>query len=305
MGSKMMWDIKVFGTTAVTTSAGVVTAGAMGGVKPRQILEILVAEAGNPVPKDRLAELLWNGEPPRSYVGTLESYVCVLRRRLSAGTDGRGSAIVTSTQGYVLDLADVRVDLVELRRLLRAARTSTPRESVQGVERALGLVRGELFASEAYAPWADRERAVVQRELVTACTQAAEQALALGDVASAARLAAAAVGQDGLAEQAAHVLIRALWSGGRRSDALRAYLELRQAMVTELGTEPGQRTQALYLEILRDEPAPARRAGDGRAEVATLMRLLRQALETIPGVEVPDSDWALSQVASRVVHAVA
>ena len=35
------------------------------------------------------------------------------------------------------------------------------------------------------------------------------------------------------------------------------------------------------------------------------MRLLRQALETIPGVEVPDSDWALSQVASRVVHAVA
>jgi DNA-binding SARP family transcriptional activator len=146
---------------------------------------------------------------------------------------------------------------------------------------------------------------VVQRELVTACTQAAEQALALGDVASAARLAAAAVGQDGLAEQAAHVLIRALWSGGRRSDALRAYLELRQAMVTELGTEPGQRTQALYLEILRDEPAPARRAGDGRAEVATLMRLLRQALETIPGVEVPDSDWALSQVASRVVHAVA
>lgn len=305
MGNDTMWDIKVFGTTAVSTSAGMVTAGAMGGVKPRQILEILVADAGNPVPKDRLAELLWSGEPPRSYVGTLESYVCVLRRRLGAGTDGRGSAITTTTQGYVLDLTDVRVDLVEFRRLVREARSSAPRESVHQVERALGLVHGELFASEAYAPWADRERSLVQRELVTACTLAAEQALALREPASAARLAGAAVAQDALAEQAAQVLIRALWAGGRRGDALRAYLELREAMVTELGAEPGPQTQALYLEILRDEPAPARRAGDGRTEVATLMRLLRQALEAIPGVEVPDSDWALSQVASRVVHAVA
>jgi DNA-binding SARP family transcriptional activator len=300
-----MFDIKVFGTTAVMTSGGIVTAGGMGGVKPRQILEILVAEAGNPVPKDRLAEMLWNGEPPRSYVGTLESYVCVLRRRLSAGTDGGGPAVATTTQGYVLDLSAVRVDLVEFRRLLRAARTSAPQESVQHVERALGLVRGELFASEAYAPWADRERALVQRETVEACTMAAGHALTLHDLGAAVRLASAALAEDPLSEQAGQVLIRALWAGGRRGDALRAYLELRQAMVTELGTEPGPQAQALYLEILRDEPAPARRTGDGRTEVATLMRLLRQALEAIPGVDVPDNDWALSQVASRVVATVA
>ena len=43
--------------------------------KERQILAILALSAGNPVPRDRLADQLWEGSPPASYVGTLDSYV--------------------------------------------------------------------------------------------------------------------------------------------------------------------------------------------------------------------------------------
>ena len=46
----------------------------LGGVKPRQILAILALAAGRPVSKEHLADLLWDGEPPKGYRGTLESY---------------------------------------------------------------------------------------------------------------------------------------------------------------------------------------------------------------------------------------
>src|SRR4051812_18044022 len=87
-----MMHVKLFGSTAVVIEDGAVAVTDLGGVKPRQILEILALSAGAPVPKDRLAELLWGGAPPKSYVGALERYVCVLRRRLGQGR-GRGGGV--------------------------------------------------------------------------------------------------------------------------------------------------------------------------------------------------------------------
>src|SRR4051794_29501900 len=86
-----MMYVKLFGSPTVVTDHGSVSVTDLGGVKPRQILEILALSAGSPVPKDRLAELLWDGQPPKSYVATLEGYVCVLRRRLGQGRGRRAA----------------------------------------------------------------------------------------------------------------------------------------------------------------------------------------------------------------------
>ena len=99
-----MLQIRLFGPTVVLTDGDNSQVSDLGGVKPRQILEILAANPGAPVTKDRLADLLWDGEPPKSYVGTLESYVCVLRRRLGLGP-GRTSPLATTSNGYLLDPA--------------------------------------------------------------------------------------------------------------------------------------------------------------------------------------------------------
>jgi hypothetical protein len=49
-------------------------------------------------------------------------------------------------------------------------------------------------------------------------------------------------------------------------------------MLDELGLEPGQDTQELYLSILRGNPAEQSAQSD-RDEVQTLLELLRRALE--------------------------
>jgi DNA-binding SARP family transcriptional activator len=295
-----MMEIKLFGAMSVVTPAGTFGASELGGVKPRQILEILAISPGIPVPKHQMADLIWDGCPPRSYVSTLESYMCALRRKLAL-VGGRASAIRTTNHGYVLDPALATTDLHEFRALLQAAATADPRGALDSLESAVDLVAGELLVSEPYARWANQERSVVQNELVGAATLAARHAVSLGEPAVAVRMARTAVSVDALAEEAWRLLMRALWLSGRRSEALRAYGELRDTLGDELGADPAVETQALYLEILRDEPVrsdgPTR---DGRDEVRMLMDLLRRAVESIPGLEVPRTDRALAEIAALV-----
>jgi DNA-binding SARP family transcriptional activator len=63
----------------------------LGGVKPKQLLEILLLERERMVPKDRLADLLWGERLPQRVTATIESYVSVLRRALDDGSGLRGS----------------------------------------------------------------------------------------------------------------------------------------------------------------------------------------------------------------------
>lgn len=281
-GQKVM-KVSIFGPTTVVTEHGEFVDG-LGGVKPQQVLEILAVAAGRPVSKELLADLLWDGHPPRSYLGTLESYVCVLRRNLGlAGT--RGAGVVTVRQGYLLDPEVLEVDLTRFRSLVRAAQGDCdPTRCLALLEEALGLVAGDLLAEEMYASWAVAERETWRHELVLASTSAASHALTLGDPDAALRHARAALARDRLAEDAWRTVMRALSGTGRRSEALRAYSELRGHLADELGTDPSPETSDLYLDLLRGE-APGIVAVSPRDEVRMLARLLREAVLALPGAD--------------------
>lgn len=295
-----MITITLLGATTVATASGtVLSAGDLGGVKPRQILQILALEAGTPVAKDRLADLLWEGAPPKSYVATLESYVCVLRRALGL-RGGRRSLLATTTHGYALDPTAVSVDVVQLRRLLAEAAAAAPGTSLDLTEQALAHATAPLLAGEPYARWAQSERDLLDRQLAAGCARAAGQACAGQEWERATRLAAAAVEHDPLAELPVRHLMTALWHSGQRFEALRAYAGLRAAMVEELGAEPGPATHELYLQILRDDTTSGQ--GRGRSELRLLLGLLRQTLESMPGIELPPSDSALTTAAARVLE---
>jgi len=292
-----MLNISLFGETVAEIDGRTVSASEMGGSKPRQILEILACELGSPVAKDQLADQLWSGRLPASYVGTLESYVCVLRRSLGNGPERR-AFLRTSSRGYLLDPEHVTVDLAQFRGLASSAFATDGDTSLEMSSSALSLTKGELLASEPYADWAVRARQSFHRERLELCVRAAALASAGGDHSRAVSLATRAFGWDPLSEDAGQQLMRALWAGGRRSQALRVYSELRQSLVEELGDEPGRESQELYLEILRD-PESSRRGGrsDGPAEMKVLLRLLRQAIDQTPGLRAPANDARLSEVA--------
>jgi DNA-binding SARP family transcriptional activator len=300
-----MIQIRLFGTTVGEVDGRVLSASDMGGAKPRQILEILALEGGSAVAKDRLADVLWGGDPPASYVGTLESYVCILRRNMGLG-GGRRSVLATTSNGYLLDPEQVSVDLIEFRKLAVRAESATAATALALTEEALRLVGGELLANEQYAGWAVRARESFRRDYVAVCVRGAQLATATGEHATAVRLAQHAVDQDPISEDAGQQFMRALWFSGRRCEALRAYAEMRQGLLDELGDEPGAESQELYLAILRDTPtAGSDSFGGNGMELRTLLRLLRQAIEVTPGVEPPASDSLLAAVAVSALAGVA
>lgn len=297
-------QISILGTTTVTTATGdVVDARGLGGEKPRQILEILALAGSTPVSKDQLADLLWDGHPPRSYLGTLESYVCVLRAKLGVRC-GRRSAISTVMHGYVLDAGLVEVDLTRFRTLVKqageASRTAT--SALALLREAVDLVQGPLLSTETGASWAEHEREAFRREIVDAATSAAAYAVEAGEHTLAEHLATVAIGVDDLAEASWRLLMRALWAQSRRAEALRMYGRLRHTLSDELGTEPARQTCELYLRILRDEPGTGTTT-DPREEVRMLLEMLRRAVTAVPGVEAPRSYRALAMVAAEVARA--
>jgi SARP family transcriptional regulator, regulator of embCAB operon len=292
--------VELFGATAVVLADGSRVTD-LGGIKPRQVLEMLALSVGAPVSKDRLVEQLWGGHPPRTFMATLESYISLLRRRLGVGR-GRGSALATTSNGYLLDPALVSVDVEEFRGLVRPAAGMAPAVGVARIGRALGLVSGELLASEPYADWAAQERAVFGAEYLQACNRAAGYALAAGDPHTAVGLARRAIGCDEMAESSWQLLIRALSATGARSEALRAYLDLRRTLVDALGAEPGPASRALYLDLLAQDRAAATPATSVH-EVRTLLGLLRDALGALPDLDLSPRDRRLTEKAAHLVSA--
>lgn len=298
-----MIGIRLFGATRVTLVDGTsLAADQLGGVKSRQLLEILALSPGVPLGKDMLAELLWQGRPPRTHLATLESYVCVLRRILRSSAGPRG-VLATTTGGYLLDPSRVSVDAVTVRELL--AEAASGRGDLSSMEAALALATEPLLASDAGADWADRERAAVTRALAEACARGAAAAFASRDDDLSWRFAARALELDPLAEDAARTGMQALCRAGRVAEALRTFALLRGVLADELGLNPAPETRAVYLDLLRESTA----AGTGstssevRHEVAALLTLLRQALESVPGVILPATVGGLADIATLPLDA--
>jgi DNA-binding SARP family transcriptional activator len=120
-----MDQIHLLGSTVAVVADRRTAGRDFGGVKPRRLLELLALTPGKPVSKGQLAELLWDGEPPRSWVTTLEAYVSLLRRALDPGAPVSRSLIVTTSGGYLLHHR-ARVDLTAFADEVRRPRRPSP-----------------------------------------------------------------------------------------------------------------------------------------------------------------------------------
>jgi DNA-binding SARP family transcriptional activator/pimeloyl-ACP methyl ester carboxylesterase len=246
----------------------------LGGAKPRQLLEVLLLERGRPVPKDRIADLLWGEALPQRVAATIETYVSVLRSRLAARSSAARELIATEPGGYRLvpDLLDVDADRYEA--LLRRAAAAGAGERRAALEAAVALGDLELLADEPYAPWVTPAREHYREQQVQALVDLAECCLEVGDHRAARAAAERAVALEPTQERAYRLAMLAQRAEGDRDGALRAYERCRRALADELGVAPSADTAELHLAILRDElprhraPAPIGYARNGSVRIA-------------------------------------
>jgi DNA-binding SARP family transcriptional activator len=257
-------EVRMFGSIEVVDGSRVLGARGFGCLKAKQVFEILLAERGRSVSKERLADLLWGERLPQKYVATVESYVSVLRSRLEPGRAGRGSVVVTEPGAYRLATGLMRLDLDVFDELVARAGGEQPAAALVLLCQAADLARGEVLADEPYADWVQSLREEYRRRLVGVLVQAAELALELGEAGRASALAERAIRVDEVAEAAYRVLMLASYRVGRQEEAVRAFERCRKALESELGVEPMGETVALYAAVQAHDVTSLGSARPGR-----------------------------------------
>jgi DNA-binding SARP family transcriptional activator len=250
-----MIDVRMFGPLRVHDERGNCLQVDFCGNKPRLVFLLLAEKLGSAVSKDRLAEQLWQGNPPPSWRSTLEGYVSLMRKGLAGDpVSAAGSVIVSERGGYRLDADRVATDLDRFTRLAAAARSSDSTRALALLTEALELAQAEVMAGERNLPWITETRDWYQQNVHRAAVRAGQLSLEAGNLDAAALYGKLACDLDPLAEDGWHISIEADWRANRRSDALRSFSALRKLLDQELGVVPCRSLQQLFTQVLRDEP---------------------------------------------------
>ncbi|SFR02317.1 DNA-binding transcriptional activator of the SARP family [Lentzea waywayandensis] len=199
------------------------------GARQRSIVAVLALHAGTPVAVDRLVDVLWGDDPPRTAVRSLHSHVARVRQALA--DCGMPGALMTKPGGYQLDAA---VDAAAFERT-----------------RDLSLWRGEPLEGTELFGWGRAEIDRLREQRIAALE--AYWGDRLDRPNAIEELERLVVGHP-TRERLVGLLMRALHRDGRHSDALEVFRRLRDRLADELGVDPGPDLLALHTAILRRDP---------------------------------------------------
>jgi len=256
-GSPSTFSFRLLGSLEVDKDGHPVE---IGGQKQRAVLAILALNVGRVVSTDRLVDLLWVDQPPKTAVTSLQNFVSQLRKALGA------DIVVTKTPGYLLNVTAERVDVNEFERLVAESRSLEPEARAKKLREALDLWRGQPLADFTFEPFAENEIARLDELRSAAVEDRIEADLEGGASGELVGELEGLIKQNPLRERPRGQLMLALYRSGRQAEALRAYQEARRALVDELGIEPSRALQQLHASILRQESALQPRADAEAAE---------------------------------------
>ena len=249
--------VRLFGALEIVDGERVLGPRDLGGARPKQVFEILLAARGHHVPTDRLAELLWGGRRPDDVNGSIQTFVSVLRRHLVADRELARRIVVTEAEAYRVATDAIELDLDRFDVLLERSAKEPTRAARRSLADALTLARGDVLEDEPYTSWAADLRGTYRGRVLGAQLDAADAALAERDFAAALAHSEAAVTLDRFSERAHRGRVLAQYALGDAHRALASYREFRRMLDEELGLEPSADTRALETAILRQaEPEP-------------------------------------------------
>src|SRR3954452_8764076 len=146
-------EFRILGPLEVAGDDGVL---ALGGVKPRAVLAVLLLHANEPVSAERLALALWGEDAPERAIKTVQVHVSRLRKAL-----GGGDIIATTPAGYRLRVQPDELDSERFNGLVVNGRDALaagqPEHAAAVLREALTLWRGRPLAELAFEPFAQQE----------------------------------------------------------------------------------------------------------------------------------------------------
>jgi DNA-binding SARP family transcriptional activator len=285
-------ELRLAGVFGVVREGVPLPDGELGSRKARTLLKLLAVERARLVPVDRIAEVLWAGNPPKEPTQHVATLVSRVRRVLGSDAihgGGRQGYQLASGPGVVIDLDEAGQLTGHAERELARA----PALACSAAGRAVQLLSpGIALAEERYAAWTEPARQELSGLLRRARHALAGAAQATGDADLAARVAGDAMTDDPFDEGAHRLFMSACAAGGERAKALEVYARLSSRLAEELGTDPAPDTHELYLAILRQQrPGDPGQPGDGPARPAARHTGIRHPSRARDSTAIPGPGW--------------
>ena len=225
---------------------------ALGGMKQRGLLALLLLRPNEVVSRDRLIDELWRDHAPETAANALAALVARLRRVLPA------DVLVTRSGGYEVQVEPETVDVYRFERLLedgsRALAAGDAAGAADHLHSALSLWRGRPLADFTYEPFAEPAILRLEELRLGALENRIDADLALGRHGDLVGELQPLVADHPLRERFRGQLMLALYRSGRQAEALEVYREGRRVLLDELGIDPSPALQDLEKAILRQDP---------------------------------------------------
>lgn len=225
------------------------------GQRQRALLASLILGADQVVSIDRLIDAIWCDEPPGSALTKVRGHISSLRKLLSRA-GGDIPLILTHPPGYMLSTDRIQIDKSTHDDLVlegrRALSTGDPRQATELFTSALSLWRGPAFADVASAS-IRREADSLEETRMLVLEDCVEADLQLGQYIHVISTLSPIVAAYPLRERIRAQLMLAMYRRGYRAEALTIYRTGHQAMINDLGLEPGPPLRRLHQLILNDD----------------------------------------------------
>ncbi|MEU8421689.1 BTAD domain-containing putative transcriptional regulator [Micromonospora sp. NPDC048835] len=237
----------------------------LGGRQPRLVLAVLLLEPDRLVSVERLIDLVWGQEPPRSARGTVQALISRLRAALRRA--GAPVELVGREPGYLLRVDPLVVDAHRFTALVAQARCVDDDTAADLFDQALALWRGEPLADVADEQVRHLLCARLCEARWAAVEDRADVLLRQGRSRQVVdELSNPVAGQPGRQRLVGQLML-ALYREGRADHALATYRQVRNRLADDQGLDPGSALRTLETLILRADPAlelSAEAVGPGR-----------------------------------------
>jgi predicted ATPase/DNA-binding SARP family transcriptional activator len=248
--------VEALGAVTVRCGDHAISGNALGGRRARVAL-VALSLAEQPIPAERLADMVWSDAPPPTWQVALRGIVSGVRTAVAPIGLGEQRLIATTPSGYELATGvqvDVRLLTSQIRegeRLLEHERFAA---ALTEVEAATKLDGAALLPGEDL-DWLAPHRQAIDEIKLRALQIETEAAGRLGDHHRSIATARRAVVAAPMDERAHRALIRALERAGDRAGAVAAYEHCRSVLADQLGIDPSRETVDAYLAALSDQSA--------------------------------------------------